>query len=619
MDVDDPPPTAPADSSTTNQAGVGDTTPNAPQLPINSPVTAVPTAPSQPISNNAPGFKYKYPEAAPTPPGEDDIEWNRTYTAADSRFYNKNGKSAQQSRKFRQSGETYQLALQMMEAKKMKSDTTTTGGLGSSGATTKAAVKTKPVKKAQPTTARMEPSTVAVDATLVGGMTPLSISEQIKSEGRARKAPSAAPSSKQGTPAPSSASKLSSPAPSVKPEKPATKKKGTAAPVRRPKKPKTIDKMKFQPGQSNQPSSTNTAGSSDSESNDGGEYCVCRGPDDHRMMVNCEGGCDEWYHCSCINMDVEDAKELLDRYICPTCTTEELFTSWKRMCRYNTVGAYAGFTPCRKAARVTDQPPSKYCSDEHRRAFFEFVGDQLARDDNAPSMGGTLNVNEIRDILVEAPTNAAIQALGKKPRLPIPEGFDPNRPIGLDYVTPEEIEDLKAIDIKKKVIELRIENFKNQQKLLVMIHERAQAAAKHPACEEKTPCGYDNRLAINEYEFGRWMNTAEGKSAFETGKLGPRTSETKSISAAICYPGQAVPTSGEVPDELNNICLKAMKSCIKHRGWRNIHGQDYAAMQAELTKDLEKLTNQANDIIEDAETREATKEYHAHNTVEQLF
>lgn len=166
---------------------------------------------------------------------------------------------------------------------------------------------------------------------------------------------------------------------------------------------------------------------SDSESNDGGEYCICRGPDDHRMMVNCEGGCNEWYHCSCIGMDVEDAKELLDRYICPKCKSTELFTTWKRMCRYNNVGVHLKLAkPCRKAARVTDEPPSKYCSDEHRLAFMEFIRDHLARQDDAPSMGGRLNVQEVGEILAHAKNNGELQSLGQKPRLPIPEGADPS-------------------------------------------------------------------------------------------------------------------------------------------------------------------------------------------------
>jgi COMPASS component SPP1 len=153
-----------------------------------------------------------------------------------------------------------------------------------------------------------------------------------------------------------------------------------------------------------------------------------------------------------------------------------------------------------------------------------------------------------------------------------------------------------------------------------MIHERAQAAAKHPDVDEKAVCGYDNRLAFNEHEFAHWLSTAEGKSAFETGKLGPRTAESKAIGARVFSAQQnANAVVKDVPDELNNICLKSMKSCVRHKGWRIIHGQDYAAMSAGLSKELERLERKAGEIVEDAETREAMREYNKHNTVEVLF
>src|SRR3954452_11558028 len=78
------------------------------------------SANSHAISNNAPGFKYKYPQAKPTPPGVDDTEWNKIYTAADSRNYNKHNKSATESKKYREKGETYDLALLMLKEKREK-------------------------------------------------------------------------------------------------------------------------------------------------------------------------------------------------------------------------------------------------------------------------------------------------------------------------------------------------------------------------------------------------------------------------------------------------------------------------------------------------------------------
>jgi COMPASS component SPP1 len=150
------------------------------------------------------------------------------------------------------------------------------------------------------------------------------------------------------------------------------------------------------------PPGRRSMGPSSGESSDAGEYCLCRGPDDHRMMVCCEGGCDEWYHCSCVGIDETDAKELLDVYICPKCHTTEKFTTWKRMCRYFNVGNHLGEKPCRKAARVDSIPPSKYCSEECKKKFWAFVKSQL-RDDDEPT----------------------------KARLPKKEGADPSKPYTL--------------------------------------------------------------------------------------------------------------------------------------------------------------------------------------------
>lgn len=206
-----------------------------------------------PRGTNKSGYKYKYPEAAPTPEGEDDDEWNKVYTAADSRFYNKHGKSSQASKKYRQSRETYELAVTMIADKKQKArndynsqaaELNRGGSGGGSGGAAILPPKTAtpkprvPTKKVQPPSLKQELSSSSRDETPAMDRMPLSISEQIKQEGRPRKAPSAAPSSHQGTPAPSTASKIDSPPPKIeKPPPPkAVKKKGTAAPARKPTK-----------------------------------------------------------------------------------------------------------------------------------------------------------------------------------------------------------------------------------------------------------------------------------------------------------------------------------------------------------------------------------------------
>jgi COMPASS component SPP1 len=239
-------------------------------------------------------FKYKYPEAAPTPPSEEDEIWNKLYTAADSRMYNKHGKSANESRKYRQSGETYQLALQMLREKKDKAAALAAGGIFSpflhrqipesafrlitsrsesshhlishlrvcysfltgqtnflrsvpppkKASTPKATAKKTPAA----TPIKKESSTSSRDATpSTDKMSSMSISEKVKGEGRARKASSAAAPSDNDAPGPSTATAstmMGSPAPPTAPkfEKEKPKKKGTATAVIKKKpgpKPKT--------------------------------------------------------------------------------------------------------------------------------------------------------------------------------------------------------------------------------------------------------------------------------------------------------------------------------------------------------------------------------------------
>ena len=157
------------------------------------------------------------------------------------------------------------------------------------------------------------------------------------------------------------------------------------------------------------------------ESRDGKLYCVCRRPDDHRLMIECVG-CKDWYHPPCMDILESDVRSgLVDTFVCPDCRTPERFTTYRRMCRYYNINQ-----SCRIPARVGDDPPSKYCSDEHRLAFFRALQTMMRKDDK-PSMGGALSAQEFGALLKAAPTAAQFHALGQKPRLPVKEGADPSK------------------------------------------------------------------------------------------------------------------------------------------------------------------------------------------------
>lgn len=44
-------------------------------------------------------------------------------------------------------------------------------------------------------------------------------------------------------------------------------------------------------------------------------FCICRRPDNHTWMIGCDGGCEDWFHGKCVNIDRRDA-DLIDKYIC---------------------------------------------------------------------------------------------------------------------------------------------------------------------------------------------------------------------------------------------------------------------------------------------------------------
>lgn len=101
-------------------------------------------------------------------------------------------------------------------------------------------------------------------------------------------------------------------------------------------------------------------------------FCICRKGDNHTWMIGCDGGCEDWFHGRCVNIQERDG-DLIDKYICPNCEEKGVGqTTWKRMCRRK---------ECRKPARVLAEPPSKYCTDECKKRFW--VGMVKKSDPNA--------------------------------------------------------------------------------------------------------------------------------------------------------------------------------------------------------------------------------------------
>lgn len=54
----------------------------------------------------------------------------------------------------------------------------------------------------------------------------------------------------------------------------------------------------------------------DEDATDDGElFCICRKPDDHTLMIACDGPCDGWFHGRCVDMPAERTK-LISKWYC---------------------------------------------------------------------------------------------------------------------------------------------------------------------------------------------------------------------------------------------------------------------------------------------------------------
>ena len=62
-------------------------------------------------------------------------------------------------------------------------------------------------------------------------------------------------------------------------------------------------------------SSSVANGAEESDDDDGEVYCICRKPDDHTIMIGCDGPCEDWYHMRCVDMDTAKSK-LIHKWYC---------------------------------------------------------------------------------------------------------------------------------------------------------------------------------------------------------------------------------------------------------------------------------------------------------------
>ncbi|KAF1919217.1 hypothetical protein BDU57DRAFT_443037 [Ampelomyces quisqualis] len=366
------------------------------------------------------------------------------------------------------------------------------------------------------------------------------------------------------------------------------------------------------------PDTSSQAHASDDDgdsSEDHNLYCICKKPDNHKWMIGCDGGCDDWFHGDCVNMKQAD-EELVDRFICPACEENGRgHTTWKPMCRRD---------GCRKPARLAKDRESKYCTDACGTLF---MTEQLQRtagakgangtrdkskkakkksaraeeegDEEEPTpLGGVLRAKDLKALVDASPNIQTFKNLGTGVLTP-PQTASPNRACfgGVDgfTFTAGETDRLTALHKEKSQLNDRLEVLKDREKFVSMAKEQAVRVAEREKIKMKEFCGYDSRLSWSDAEFLQWRNGKHGRAAFKFSTLSPTPEQVASM------PVENAPDA--LVDAKEAVCLK--KRCPKHPQWQKLNLQDARFEELEVVEAIRECEKEEKSVRERARRRGA--------------
>ncbi|KAJ4131597.1 hypothetical protein NW768_005790 [Fusarium equiseti] len=365
----------------------------------------------------------------------------------------------------------------------------------------------------------------------------------------------------------------------------AAKKKGTASTIKKSSKrsnntggPRAAKKAKSAQSGSTSGEAPESAGS-ELEESDHGPYCICRGADDHRWMIFCEN-CEDWYHGECIDLNKEIGESLIERFICPLCTTENRKTIYKKTC---------SLSGCRKPARLTDEEPSVFCSVEHAQTWWERMVAKLPKGKGKGVTNDQLTQEEFMALLESGSSGFDDNGNWRLVKEPFSgeetkavdtsgEGGENNN--DALHLSDEEKEFLKNAAAARFQLAEETVLCHKMLTLLDYAHERRQAAISAGRFKEDI-CGYDQRLdTVSARDpFDAFTKSPEGEAIFRAGRLDDPLGEG---------------------DEVRGMCDR--KRCKIHSGW-------YKMLSSGLKHHIREMATQADEVGEEEKVmRQAAKE-----------
>ncbi|KAF7588165.1 hypothetical protein BBP40_006102 [Aspergillus hancockii] len=347
-------------------------------------------------------------------------------------------------------------------------------------------------------------------------------------------------------------------------------------------------------------------------------FCICRKPDNHTWMIGCDGGCEDWFHGKCVNIDPKDA-DLIEQYICPNCKEQgKGWTTWKPMCR---------LPECRKPARFNTKNRSKYCSDEHGLEFMRVRTRHLnspdpgnKKMDDLGSRGGVITAGDLKAVITGVSSAGEFRKLGEHIVSPPPDDNDTDakakdkKKLGLD-VSPSDLtyspdEASKLQELRKRRDELlhRKDVLSARSTFLNLVRQRGKSVLERlkqaePKGGWKDICGFDSRLAWSDEEFDEWRLSEIGAMALESGTPEALASSYPDMTDAdgdTAMNGVKY-NENDVSSLTRGICTK--KRCERHKQWVKVHQQEILFEENTVSQDLSKCEKEAQNVVERAVLR----------------
>ena len=350
----------------------------------------------------------------------------------------------------------------------------------------------------------------------------------------------------------------------------------------------------------------------DGNTSDNGPYCICRGPDDHRWMIQCDD-CEDWFHGDCVKINKEEGENMMLSYICPNCTIPGRYvTRFRRLC---------SLPNCRKAARLygddgasplASTDASHFCSDSHRDQWWDTLLGRVVHTDRRTGSTTSSNAAAEAKMAVDLFTPAQLVAVlahtdepGVAQMLLHGLVHDSKTAADLDtMMTVEERATTQKSAADRYHLAEQIVMCKKMLQLLDMAKTRSQEAIK-AGLVERDSCGYDERLQHVGVQphFALFLASPEGVALFRGDTL--QAPKFDKDGRPIDYTNVVGENGdeGEDEDEDNDdkkknaetagMCGK--RKCKAHSSW-------FSTLARDVRMQMQELTRQAG-ALRDNETR----------------